>query len=214
MARPPSRSKSKARGSKAAKPAGPARRISLRALARFLNVSHTAVEKAVKTGRLKQSIAFENAVPYVRDLALAGREWAAGATKAHVSNAPSSAASPPSDGGPPDTEITLTRAQIQLSLQREESLKLANDEKRGRLIDAEVVRRESFDCARSVRDALLNLPDRLAGELAAEPDAAVVWRRLDEELRKGLQAAADIVAAGESAAADDDGPTEGEPDGE
>jgi phage terminase Nu1 subunit (DNA packaging protein) len=214
MARPPSRSRGKSKSAKAERPAGPARRITIRALARFLNVSHPAVVKAVKSGRLSKSIGFENGVPFIRDLALAGREWAAGATKAHVSNAPSSAASPPGDGGPPDTEITLTRAQIQLSLQREESLKLANDEKRGRLIDAEVVRRESFDCARSIRDALLNLPDRLAGELAAEPDSAVVWRRLDEELRKALQAAADIVAAGESAADADDGAPEGEWDGE
>lgn len=213
MARPPSRSRGK-KGAKAEKAAGPARRITLRALARFLNVSHPAVVKAVKSGRLAKSIGFENGVPFIRDLALAGREWAAGATKAHVSTAASAAAAPPSDGGPPDTEITLTRAQIQLSLQREESLKLANDEKRGRLIDAEVVRRESFDCARSIRDALLNLPDRLAGELAAEPDSAVVWRRLDEELRKALQAAADIIAAGATAGDADDGAPEGESDGE
>lgn len=214
MARPPSRSKGKARGSKASKPAGPARRISLRALARFLNVSHTAVEKGVKSGRLQRSIAYENAVPFVRDLALAAREWADGASKQPaVTVVPAQSASG-GDSGPGDGPITLTKANIQLALERQTQLALANDEKRGRLIDAEVARRESFDCARSIRDAVLNIPDRLAGELAAEPDAAVVWRRLDEELRKALEAASDIIAAGASAAEADDGPTEGEPDGE
>jgi phage terminase Nu1 subunit (DNA packaging protein) len=56
----------------------------------------------------------------------------------------------------------------------------------GSLLDAGDVKRATFALARSVRDALLAVPDRLAAQLAAEADAAVCRRMLADELRQVL----------------------------
>jgi hypothetical protein len=49
------------------------------------------------------------------------------------------------------------------------------------------VKRESFRTARQVRDSLLNLPDRLAAELAAETNQFKVHQRLVKEIRRALE---------------------------
>jgi phage terminase Nu1 subunit (DNA packaging protein) len=153
--------------------------VSLRALARLLGVSHTAIQKGVATGRLSKSIERGKVI----DVDLARQEWAAGATK-----------EPPKDAGGGGT---LVQAQLEATRERTIGLRLANRLKRGRLVPAETARREAFDCARAVRDAVLNVPDRVAAELAAETDPDRVHARLDDELRKALEAAAEILARGE-----------------
>lgn len=156
--------------------------LSLRAFAKRLNVSHTAVQKAVDSGRLARSIAREKGRPYVADPALALKEWQAGAAKVRTD-----VRAPPS----------LLEAQRRVAVERAHALRMANRQKRGRLIDARTARREAFECARAVRDSVLNVPDRLAAELAAERDAAKVHARLDAELRKALESAAEVLARGQ-----------------
>jgi phage terminase Nu1 subunit (DNA packaging protein) len=56
----------------------------------------------------------------------------------------------------------------------------------GRLVSAEDVEREYDAIARSVRDALLNIPDRLAPIVAAETDPARVHALIAEEMRVAL----------------------------
>lgn len=57
----------------------------------------------------------------------------------------------------------------------------------GKLVNADEVKRESFRAARQVRDSLLNLPDRLAAELAAETSQLKVHQRLVKEIRRALE---------------------------
>ena len=95
-------------------------RLSLRAFAKRLNVSHTAVQKAIDSGRLKRSIAREKGRPYIADPALALKEWAAGAGKLRMD-----VPAPPS----------LLEAQRRVAVERASALRLANRQKRGRLID-------------------------------------------------------------------------------
>jgi response regulator of citrate/malate metabolism len=53
-------------------------RLTLRELARRLGVSHTAIRKAIRSGRLEQSIRYDElGRPFVADGALAAREWEA-----------------------------------------------------------------------------------------------------------------------------------------
>lgn len=167
-------------------------RLSLRALARQLGVSLAAVQKAIKTGRLQQSIGRADGKPFVQDVALAKKEWTEGRTKAP----------PPPPQAPEQLELdptagSLTEAQLRVALQREVQLRIRNRQDRGQLIVAETARREAFECARAVRDAVLNVPARLSAELAATSDANLVHRRLDDELRKALEAAAEVLARGE-----------------
>lgn len=156
--------------------------MSLRAFARRVGVTHAAVRNAIASGRLKDSVGALKGKPCIADPELAAKEWAAGASK-------------PSQG--PSASAGLTQAQIRVSLAREESLRIANDERAGRLIDAGKARRDAFVCARAIRDAVLNVPDRLAAELAAESDARRVHERLDAELRKALESLAEVLAGGE-----------------
>lgn len=165
-------------------PTGPPTRgdLSLPALAKVLGVSPATVQKAVATGRLARSLGRVKGRTVVVDLDLARQEWAEGATR------------PPNDGrrGP-----SLASAQIRVAIQRAAGLRLANRQKRGQLIDADVAGRKAFDCARTVRDSLLNIPARLSAELAAERDERRVFIRLDEEIRKALATLAEILAHGE-----------------
>ncbi|MDZ4678408.1 MAG: hypothetical protein SGI74_12965 [Oligoflexia bacterium] len=65
--------------------------------------------------------------------------------------------------------------------------KLEFEEKTGKLIDAEKVKLEAFEVARIVRDALLNIPNRISNELAGEPDPVKVHKLLSQEITRALE---------------------------
>jgi phage terminase Nu1 subunit (DNA packaging protein) len=60
-------------------------------------------------------------------------------------------------------------------------------QKTGRLIDAEKVKTAAFNKARQVRDALLNIPDRISPILAAESDQGRVAVTLTAEIKTALE---------------------------
>lgn len=64
------------------------------------------------------------------------------------------------------------------------------NERVGTLVEAEKVQAEAFRMARLVRDAVLNVPSRLAGILAAESDQRKVHDLLEKELRQALESLA------------------------
>lgn len=61
--------------------------------------------------------------------------------------------------------------------------KLDYEERIGKLVPAEQVKVDAFKVARSVRDALMNIPDRVSNLLAAETDPAKVHAMLADEIR-------------------------------
>jgi hypothetical protein len=156
-----------------AKPRAPRvrkRPCSIRAFARHIGKSHTAVEKAIASGRLTESIGHDaKGVPHIIDLQQALREWK-------------------------ERGFSLSDAQRRATLERARSYRLANQQKQGKLYDRAVAKREAFECARTIRDSMLNLPDRLAAELAAETDPARVYARLEAEIRKALAVLAEALA--------------------
>jgi hypothetical protein len=154
-------------------------RLTLRAFARKLGVSHTAVEKAIHAGRLRKCVGRDRSGrPVIADVKLGQREWTEGASK-------------PSSNGHGD--ISLLEAQRQVAIERARGLRLANRIKRGELLAARVVERENYEAAKGIRDAILNVPDRIAAELAAEPDAGRLHARLVAELRKALESIAEVL---------------------
>ncbi len=64
--------------------------------------------------------------------------------------------------------------------------KIEFEEKTAKLISRDEVQVAAFTKARTVRDNLLNIPDRLAATLAAEGDADKVHQILTREIRKAL----------------------------
>jgi len=152
---------------------------SLREFARRLKVTDRAVRKAIASGRLLRSVGrTAKNRPVIVDVPLARREWRQNAGKVGASSS-----------------VTLAAAQRALSLERARGLKLANDLKGGTLIDAALAARQAFEASRSIRDNVLNIPARLAAELAAESDANRVHARLDAELRLALEASAKALAS-------------------
>lgn len=154
---------------------------SLRALARLLGVSHTAVEKAIVSGRLVTSVGrTARGRPRILDFQAAVQEWREGGR----SNG---------NGDSQPKAATLAEAQLRVAIQRELKLDLENRRTGGVLIDRAAEDRRDYEIGRTVRDAILNVPDRVAAELAAEMDAGRVHRRLEQELRAALVALAEVI---------------------
>lgn len=165
-----------------------AARVSLRAFGRRRSVSLTAVQKAIRSGRLRKSIGRDARGPFVRDVVLAEREWAAGASK------PANAGGRKARAGVAPRAVgnagTLVDAQVRVASERATGLELANRRKRGELLDAATVEREYFEVARMLRERILNVPDRLADL------GPVVRARLRAELRQALGDHADEAERG------------------
>jgi phage terminase Nu1 subunit (DNA packaging protein) len=175
----PKRQRARPKPTGKAKPRARKKPCSLRAFARHIGKSHTAVEKAIASGRLSESIGHDaKGQPHILDLAQAEAEWK-------------------------ERGFSLADAQRRATLERARSYKLSNLQKQGKLYDRSIAKREAFECGRTIREALLNLPDRLAAELAAETDATRVYGRLEEEIRKALVALAEVLADDPSAVGGD-----------
>lgn len=140
-----------------------------------------AVRYAIKKGKLAGSLVFtkEGGVPKIDYLA-ADSEWIqevrVAKTDRHV------------DYG----EVERQSATIAESRQRKEAadaelaeIKLSKE--KGKLVDAEEVKTAAFKAARVVRDALLNIPDRVAAEIASESDQLKVHALLTQEIRRVLE---------------------------
>lgn len=91
------------------------------------------------------------------------------------------------------TEYASARARREVA---EASLaELRMREQLGELVRADHVRAETAKIAIKIREAFLNLPDRLAPVVAAESDPGAVFRLLDLEFRQILTTLADDIAA-------------------
>ncbi len=66
-------------------------------------------------------------------------------------------------------------------------LKLDYDERVGALVSASQVEKDFFNVARLVRDAILNIPDRISAELASITDVHVISEKLTAELTVALE---------------------------
>jgi len=82
----------------------------------------------------------------------------------------------------------FARSQARKELFRAKMAELDYQERLGKLIDKEKADEEYFRIGRLVRDALLNIPSRLAGILAAESDQRKVHDLLEKEIRQALEA--------------------------
>ena len=173
--------------------------LTIRGYARHRGVSHTAVRKALATGRITTGA--DGRI----DPVLADQEWATSTNlskpRNSVTGVPKKRKAPdaPSDplgvpgleeglaplsgeGGAPRlvSSYAASRAAREAYLAR--LAKLDFEQRSGKLVDADEVRAQIFGLGRRLRDALLGLPDRLAPVLAGQADQAAVHRLLTEEI--------------------------------
>lgn len=152
--------------------------LSLRAYAKHRGVSLTAVQKAIHSGRI-----VTNSDGLI-DSDRADAEWKA-KTRPGQRRTPRPASTPsPEPVGVGGLDYFRARAIRENYLAR--LAKIEFEEKTAKLISRDEVQVAAFTKARTVRDNLLNIPDRLAATLAAEPDADKVHQTLTGEIRKAL----------------------------
>lgn len=162
-------------------------------------VSVAAISKAAKDGRLKNSIqrGKNNRLEKI-DVIIANQEWEANTDHSKVrfhNRQPIEAIPPiPSAPEPENLELPLEPvvpssrdARYNHDLYKSKIAKLDYDERIGRLVSADTVKDEAFKVARTLRDALMNIPDRIATEVAGMIDAHAIHKRLSDELRMALK---------------------------
>ena len=149
------------------------------------------VTAAIKEGRLPTSVKQLPNRRYEIDAELADQEWAENTDSgtggaAHVSKRKPEIVATVL---PADTGETMTYAEARAQHERFKArlAELELETRESKLVNAEEVKQAAFKTARQVRDALLNLPDRVAGELAAETNAFKVHQRLTKEIRRALE---------------------------
>ena len=146
--------------------------LSFRAYARHRGISHTAVEKAVKQGRIQVDANGKI------DAEQADRDWDHNTSQV---NAPTTSRPLEATGG---ASYAQSRAVRELYLAK--IAKIEFEQKAAKLVSRDEVTVVAFTKARTIRDNLLNIPDRLAAMLAAERDPARVHELLSDEIRKVL----------------------------
>ena len=175
--------------------------LSIRAYAQHRGVSHTAVAKAIKAGRISKE------PDGTIDPAKADAQWArntlpsqnlnTGAAKpaAKVATPPVSTpvATVSSRELPPPLETGRSSApdyQTSRAIREAYAARLAKleyEERTAKLISSDEVEMRTFNLARRLRDRMQTLPRRLAAALAAEQDPRVIEQRLDDEIRQALE---------------------------
>lgn len=171
----------------------------MRAYAKHRGVSPEAVSKAVKLGRI--TTVLDDKGQRKINPEVADREWAdntdhgrrnrqgEGSLKAgHSTSAPPSS----SEGESPQVPAAGSPASLAQSRAIKEAYearikKLDYEEKLGKLVDADKVRLAAFKTGRVVRDNILNVPNDLAGKLAAETDPKKIHFILTKALTEALE---------------------------
>lgn len=102
--------------------------------------------------------------------------------------------------GPAVKTPAFAEVQTRKEHYRAELARLQFEQATGQLVEKDKVEAEAFRVGRLVRDAVLNIPSRLAGILAAETDQRRVHDLLEQELRQALEALAVGDDGGEAAA--------------
>lgn len=172
--------------------------VSLREYARRRGVSAMAVSKAAKAGRI-------TLVDGKVDPSTADRDWPANTNPGQmaVNSQASAMQSPPAAaeevpegddegtqngraGGDkkPSTTAQYGQARAIREGYAARRAKIDYEKEIGQLVDVDSVRALAFKVARTARDSLLSMPDRLAPIIAGESNQFEVHRIMSEEIRR------------------------------
>lgn len=177
--------------------------VSFRGYAKHRGVSPEAVSKAVESGRIT-TVTDENGKRLI-DPEKADLEWARNTQSSKRYNptkgemAQGKKKPDPEEGDPALSQVLQGPSYAQSRAIREayaaRLAKLEYEEKTEKLIPVDKVKVDAFKLARTVRDAILNIPDRISNELASYGnDPARIHERLTQELILALE---ELVNAGQ-----------------
>lgn len=161
--------------------------LSIRAYAKhreeqgLTGASPWSVQKALKEGRIHKTA--DGKI----DPVAADREWEQNTNPTMRRQAASTEATSSKNGSSNAPGITVPPLAQSRAIREAYQARLARldyEERTGTLVSKEKVREAAFQRARTLRDRLLALPDRLASELAAITDPRELREVLDAELRQ------------------------------
>jgi hypothetical protein len=171
--------------------------LSVRAYAQHRGVSHTAVAKAIKAGRI--SVEPDGTI----DPAKADAQWARNTLPSQSLNIgakkPAAKVETPPVSTPVSTPPLETRAaapdyQTSRAIREAYAARLAKlefEERTGKLINADEVKVKYFNLARLLRDRIQQIPRKVAPQIVAavvaQPDQRVVEDLLMEAIREALE---------------------------
>jgi single-stranded DNA-binding protein len=81
----------------------------------------------------------------------------------------------------------LLKTRIKNEVEKGKMLEIEAKAKTGQYVDARDVERQAFYVARTVRDSLQNIPDRVSSLLASISDANQIYEILSKEIRIALE---------------------------
>ena len=158
--------------------------ISLAELAMLKNVSRAAVTKKIKSGKLNGAVVNHNGRKMVNKEE-AFRLWDMADTR--VVTTVKKELKEKIDSLPADSIPDFAESKAKREFYLAELAKLDVEEKKKQLVSVDEIKKSSFAKARSIREALTNLADRLSHQLAGEDDATVIHNLLSTEHREALE---------------------------
>ncbi len=158
--------------------------ISLAELAMLKNVSRAAVTKKIKSGRLHGAVVNHKGRKMVNKEE-AFRLWDMADTR--VVTTAKKQLKQKIDSLPADSIPDFAESKAKREFYLAELAKLDVEEKKKQLVSVDEIKKSSFAKARSIREALTNLADRLSHQLAGEDDATVIHNLLSTEHREALE---------------------------
>ena len=162
--------------------------LTAKAYAKKRGVSLSSVQWAIASERITTVMNEQGAVRIDPDVA--DREWEEN-TQHEKRNTMAGKSYKDLAEKSPELKLSFNEARTLKETYMAKLAQLDYDVKIGKLVSAEEVKNKVFQAARVTRDAILNIPDRIAGELAAETDYHRVYDLLKRELQQALEEMAD-----------------------
>jgi hypothetical protein len=145
----------------------------------------TAVQYAIAAGRI--ALTGDNQI----DSDEADRQWLENTDAAQARPGPKLIARGGSPGEPAPTEavpgMTYTQARALREVYDAQRRSLELQLRRGEVVTRADVEKEASRLYRQLRDAILNVPARLSGQLVGQTDEATIYELLEGELRRTLE---------------------------
>jgi hypothetical protein len=90
-----------------------------------------------------------------------------------------------------ELSTVLLKTRIKNEVEKGKMLEIEAKAKTGQYVDAREVEKQAFHVARTVRDSLQNIPDRVSSLLASISDANQIYEILSKEIRLALEGLAE-----------------------
>jgi hypothetical protein len=169
--------------------------VSIRAYARHRGVVKSAVEKAIRTGRITPTP--DGMIDPSQADADCERKTAQRPSHRNPISSGRTTGRTAQQRPQPGFDTSSLGGYAAARSVREQYLaritKIQHDQLTGKVVSRDEVQVQRFNECRMIRDGILNIPSRLAGQLAAETDERKVHQLLSKELRSALIGIADTL---------------------